>query len=636
MIRPSSLYRSDSRRQPALEANANNITEDSIDCGIVALGCCNSPKCQKMGNKRTFTIILVLCGVIQGAIESYFRLSAKQSALTHDYDPRIIDWLIVTSGICQGIFAIIISYWGNRIHRTGWLGGLFMIQSFLCILIVIPTLVHHSDENNTIGAIELSMLCVRQRLENLTVTDLHSSTTLILLFVLQFGIGLGIIAFYSLGFSYLDDNVHEHESPGLIAAALAARFWGTQLGSLVSLMVGWSSFGWFLGWIILAPILFIIGFLAVMFPKRLLSTVVRQAANNILESSSNSVHATLSNAKFLADVDFFPSFVRVFRNKIVIFNIFAAVFIQTGMINFFRHETNYLQSRFFIPTSEADGLNNEWTSQLVVNLMKPPMLALSILVSGLIIAKANPSSRKIVMWNIFACSLVVIFFIVSIFIKCEHSPLAGSYRGKIIKPYCAHSCLCSDNTPFLPVCPENSIQTFYSPCHAGCGAEIMLNNVRVFGNCSCGVDIMLPMADTIATEGACNMSDCQPYWIAFHGLIILASSLIASTLIGKIIISLRAVLPQDKSLVIGLELSLLGIIVYVPGKMGYRLIADKTCQYFAPDGFTCFLHESPLFGNWMNIITALLIILGIIFEVILLFVVGDLLLYGDEPDDVYR
>jgi hypothetical protein len=48
-----------------------------------------------MGNKRTFTIILVLCGVIQGAIESYFRISAKQSALTHDYDPRIIGMLIV-------------------------------------------------------------------------------------------------------------------------------------------------------------------------------------------------------------------------------------------------------------------------------------------------------------------------------------------------------------------------------------------------------------------------------------------------------------------------------------------------------------------------------------------------------------
>jgi hypothetical protein len=316
----------------------------------------------------------------------------------------------VASGIFQGFFAIIIGYWGNRIHRTGWLGGIFMLQSFMCILIIIPTLVHQyvsyyfqttqsvtflfkyfsSEENDTLGAIEISTLCIRHRSENLMTTNFHSITTLVLLFILQFAIALGTVAYYTLGFSYLDDNVHEHESPGFLAAALAARFFGTQLGPFVSLIVGYTEFGWFLGWIILAPILFIVGFLAVMFPKKLLSTIVRLAANSILETSS---HASLSNRKFIADIDFFPSFARVVTNKIVLLNIFAAVFVHTAIINFFRHESNYLQSRFFLPTSEADGLNNEWTSQIVTKLLKPPMIALAILVSGLIIAKANPSPR---------------------------------------------------------------------------------------------------------------------------------------------------------------------------------------------------------------------------------------------------
>lgn len=63
---------------------------DSIDCGITALRLCNTPSCQKMANKRTFMIILISCGLIQGAIEMYFRISTKQAALTHDYDPRIV------------------------------------------------------------------------------------------------------------------------------------------------------------------------------------------------------------------------------------------------------------------------------------------------------------------------------------------------------------------------------------------------------------------------------------------------------------------------------------------------------------------------------------------------------------------
>lgn len=109
-MRPSSLYRSDSRRQPTIEANANNIHKgvalhaairlrffttnayilDSIDCGITALKCCNTPGCQKLGNKRLFMAVLVFCALIQGAIETYFRISGKQAAMTHDFDPRIV------------------------------------------------------------------------------------------------------------------------------------------------------------------------------------------------------------------------------------------------------------------------------------------------------------------------------------------------------------------------------------------------------------------------------------------------------------------------------------------------------------------------------------------------------------------
>jgi hypothetical protein len=74
-------------------------------------------------------VVLVLTAIVKGAIETYFRISAKQAALTHDFDPMIVDWLLVSSGIFQGIFAILIAYWGNRIHRTGLLVYLVSNQS---------------------------------------------------------------------------------------------------------------------------------------------------------------------------------------------------------------------------------------------------------------------------------------------------------------------------------------------------------------------------------------------------------------------------------------------------------------------------------------------------------------------------
>lgn len=52
------------------------------------------------------------------------------------------DWLLVSSGIFQGIFAILVTYWGNRIHRAAWMGGLFMLQAVMCLIIIVPTLAH--------------------------------------------------------------------------------------------------------------------------------------------------------------------------------------------------------------------------------------------------------------------------------------------------------------------------------------------------------------------------------------------------------------------------------------------------------------------------------------------------------------
>lgn len=149
----------------------------------------------------------------------------------------------------------------------------------------------------------------------------------------------------------------------------------------------------------------------------------------------------------------------------------------------------------------------------------------------------------------------------------------------------------------MPVCPENSDQTYFSPCYgkslqsrkrhsialicdfnflsAGCSMEILINNVRVYGNCSCGADTEIIKTGLIATEGACGMENCQSSWISHQVLSVIASALLGSTLIGKLIITLRSVLPQDKCTALSLELFFLGLIVYIPGKIGYRFIASK-------------------------------------------------------------
>lgn len=264
----------------------------------------------------------------------------------------------------------------------------------------------------TILAEPMHNLCTSTTNNHLTVERPYAITTLILLFILQFGIAAGNIVFFTLAFSYLDDNVLAHNSPALIgkknfkihsllltkvksetAAALAARFWGWQWGSALNYGVVETSLGWWLGWAIISPTLFILAFLISLFPKRLLTTVVRQAADNIIEVATNNSQLSLAPNKLLADISFFSSMKRMITNKILIFNVIATVFIETAIVNYFFHEKNYLQSRFLLPSEDASSISNEWTSRILTTLLKPPIVGLTILVAGLIIAKANPTPR---------------------------------------------------------------------------------------------------------------------------------------------------------------------------------------------------------------------------------------------------
>lgn len=176
---------------------------------------------------------------------------------------------------------------------------------------------------------------------------------------------------------------------------MAAKVWGIQWGSALFYGITATPFGWWLGWTIVAPIFFILAILISLFPKRLISTVVRQAADNIIEVATNNSQLSLAPHKLLADISLGSSLKRMFTNKILMFNIVAAVFIETAIVNYFAHEDSYLQAKFSIPaTTNANGvLSNEWTSRILSTLLKPPFVALCILLAGLVIAKANPSAR---------------------------------------------------------------------------------------------------------------------------------------------------------------------------------------------------------------------------------------------------
>lgn len=102
----------------------------------------------------------------------------------------------------------------------------------------------------------------------------------------QFVLGIGNTLYYSLGQSYLDDNIQKQNSPITLAYTMSLRMFGPVLGfflgffalniyiepSLTPIITKkdprWLG-AWWLGWVILGGLMLIFAFLIGLFPKQL-------------------------------------------------------------------------------------------------------------------------------------------------------------------------------------------------------------------------------------------------------------------------------------------------------------------------------------------------------------------------------
>ncbi|XP_062142026.1 solute carrier organic anion transporter family member 1A6 isoform X1 [Drosophila sulfurigaster albostrigata] len=618
-----------------IAVNANNIPDDSVDCGIIGLGWCRGPACQKYARLRTFIIVLLSSGLLQGACELYFRVSAKQAAFQYGYNPLLVDWLLVSSGLFQAVFALAFAYWADVYHPIKWLVGTLMLQSVTCVIAVIPSIMNFADGVKAQDALVDANLCSTSlaQFQKLTLTEEQSSTlTLAMLFVLQLALGMGSLAYYTLGVSYIDDNSLSQDSPAVIGVILAARAFGQQIGSFLVLGVGLTNVGWWLGWIILAPCIFVGAVLLGLFPKRLPKTVIHQAAQRIMEQTNLRGFGSQFST-YMDDTNFWPSLKRLFSNRLLMVNLMSIMFLQSGVLNYTLQEESYLQSRFFLPYNEQDGLAQEWRASFVSFFLRPPVMAMGMIVAGLIISKAQLSARTITGINISLGLKLVAIFVAYIFISCDVGPVAGVVGGKLTQPYCASQCLCTP-TAFMPVCPENSTVTYFSPCYAGCTQKSTINSFSLYEGCSCMGDQTTNVAGTSrATAGACSAAACQSKIIIFQVLSISAAFMVGMSAIGKTLITLRAVLPQDKTLALGFELMLVGLFAYVPAHLSYDLVTRTTCVYWAPNYERCLLRETPKHGNILDILTASLILVAVFFDVLVFIFAKGLNLYNCKVTD---
>lgn len=116
--------------------------------------------------------------------------------------------------------------------------------------------------------------------------EAFSYLPLILIFLSQFVLGIGNTLYYSLGQSYLDDNIRQQNSPMMLAYAMSLRMLGPVLGFLLGFFAlniyiepsltpiitkkdpRWLG-AWWLGWVIIGVLMLMFSFFIGLFPKTL-------------------------------------------------------------------------------------------------------------------------------------------------------------------------------------------------------------------------------------------------------------------------------------------------------------------------------------------------------------------------------
>lgn len=219
---------------------------------------------------------------------------------------------------------------------------------------------------------------------------------------------------------------------------------------------------WWLGWIILAILLFVFASIVALFPKSL----PRAAARKALAQQKKSANLKEDQEVELPSInDMMKTFKRLLTNHSFMWNNFASVFYFMGYMPYWIFMPKYIETQYKQSAS---------VSSLITGTVGLVFSAFGILLSGLMISTYKPRARYLAAWNVMIGAISVMGMISYAFLGCpaNDNQVALQSNGfmKTTLP-CNEDCHC-DYVTFNPVCTEAG-QTFISACHAGCtGVEV--------------------------------------------------------------------------------------------------------------------------------------------------------------------
>ncbi|XP_046730375.1 solute carrier organic anion transporter family member 1C1-like [Silurus meridionalis] len=544
------------------------------------------------------------------------------------------------------LFLAFVSYYGAKLHRPKLIGCGCFLMSLGCVITGLPhffmgryrydTIIPDSV-NQTVNVVACQDLRMQSNSPSIRLEHSQDfkagylkepgSNMWVFLFLGNALRGIGETPLMPLGITYIDDFARAENSAFYIAClqaiALMGPVFGYLLGSFCARMyvdVGFVDTAtvtitskdarwvgaWWLGFLVSSVLMLLAGIPFCFFPRSLRTEHHRDQKPTACSSAlfMNTAETAKGNwlVIFVPDhlFGFFSSLKKLLSSPVYILILCEQVLIFSSLIGYFTFKAKYMEQHFGVSSSKAN---------LLIGLLNLPISSLGTLLGGLLMKKYKLGLLSTA-WVSFLTTVVALLLLFLQFMnKCDNIRLAGltiSYNGtpeifydeQTLFSQCNQNCSCSVAT-WDPVCFDDGI-TYMSPCLAGCTSFTGQGKNKIFHNCSCVLALSPVEGNTSVSLGQCpHTPDCGRSLTSFMVIFGVSSFVKALGITPLIMLMIRSIYPELKSLAIGIHALAIRALAGIPSPVYYGSVIDSTCLKWSMNSWgnrgTCRFYETSMY-----------------------------------------
>ncbi|CAL1299379.1 unnamed protein product [Larinioides sclopetarius] len=612
--------------------------EDDDDMGLpCGWGPLQPSRLQKFRSARWVLFWLCWAGFLQGLIVNGF-INVVITTIEKRYQLRSTESGLIAGGydIASFLCLIPVSYLGGSRSKPVFIGSGVLVLALGSFVFSLPHYMSgpysfSQEQEDVCSAANSSADCSADSVS-------HLNQYKYVFFLGQLLHGAGAAPFYTLGCTYLDENVPTKMSSvylgiyytmAVIGPAVGYVIGGQFLKLYVDVGVDASELGltssssvwvgaWWIGFIFTAILGALVAIPLTAFPKTL------PGALRIKAEKKTEMHQKLQNSEavqsgFGTSLKDLPSSFRfLLTNPTFVFLSLAGAtegMLVSGLATFL---PKVIESQFSIAASYA---------AVLVGLVTIPGAGGGTFLGGYLVKKLNLRCAGIIKMCIifsFICVGLVFIFI----LHCPNAKFAGlnqflpnsSDQSGVPKfqGTCNEACSCSPRQ-YDPVCGTDNI-VYYSPCFAGCKNTYQLHSTKVYGDCACieheGRNVTINGQKVIiqaSREKCVNYCSYMPVFLLLIFLSMLFTFLVSMPSLSG---TLRCVAESQKSFALGVQWIAVRLLGTIPAPILFGSLIDVSCELWqdtCKKQGACLFYDNQLMSTNVLILACVLKSLSCVF-----------------------